>query len=71
MLLTCDNCGAAAATPDASGAAGTNAGDSPLALGTGEAGEDSISTVDMLELIDSQSDEVALMLRDLVAESAS
>ena len=62
---------ATAGSATGGGTAGANAGDSPLALGTGESGEDSISTVDMLELIDSQSDEVALMLRDLVAESAS
>ena len=66
--------GAGAATAAAGAAAGggaANAGDSPLALGSGEAAEDSVSTIDMLELIDSQSDEVALMLRDLVSESAS
>ncbi len=62
---------AVAATAAGGGATVANAGDSPLAIGTGQAGEDSVSTVDMLELIDSQSDEVALMLRDLVAESAS
>ncbi|MEM7285195.1 MAG: flagellar basal-body MS-ring/collar protein FliF [Actinomycetota bacterium] len=61
--------GAAAATAAAGG--GTAA---QLALGAGVDGgvpsEESVSTVDMLELIDQQSDEVALMLRDLVAESA-
>lgn len=64
-----EGAGGAAATAGGGGAA--NAGDSPLALGSGEAAEDSVSTIDMLELIDSQSDEVALMLRDLVSESAS
>ena len=59
--------GAAAATTDGAAA--------QLALGAGNEGEsipgeDSVSTVDMLELIDQQSDEVALMLRDLVTESA-
>lgn len=62
----------AAGTPGGQGAATTaDAGAGPLALGSGADGEDSASTVDMLELIDSQSDEVALMLRDLVAESSS
>ncbi len=62
---------------DEGGAAGsdedeqTGGGEQPALMAAGAEDDAEVTTVDMLELIDAQSDEVAVMLRDLVSETAS